>query len=132
MSIDTIEKAIKSILTSDIAVNALIEGRCYPLTLPQNPEYPLCLYIHISGTRENQLRGDAGQAHKRYQIESWAKTYAEAKELSNAVANVLNQYSGTVGTVVIGSILIENENETYEEVVKVNRVMQDYMIWHQI
>ena len=131
MSIDAIEKALNSILTSDVTVNALIEGRSYPVTLPQDPEYPLCLYIHISGTTENQLRGDAGQAHKRYQIESWAKTYSEAKDLSNAVLEALNQYSGTVGTVVIGSILIVNSNETYEEVVKVYRVMQDYMIWHE-
>ena len=132
MSVDTIEKAINSILVNNAGVSAITGGRCYPVTLPQDPTFPLNLYIHISGSAENQLRGSAGQAHRRYQIESWASTYASAKSLSKAVFDALNNYSGTVGTVVVSSILIVNENEVYESVIKTYRVMQDYMVWHKI
>jgi len=44
MSVDTIEKAIRSILVADTAVKA-ITTRCYPVTLPQNPTYPLILFL---------------------------------------------------------------------------------------
>ncbi len=128
MAVTTIGEALRYVLVNDSAVSA-ITSRCYPASLPQNPTYPLILYYHISGTTDNHLRGSSGMARVRYQIESWAKTYAAAQTLAAAVRVALNNYSGTVNTVRIGSCLIESERDIYEETVSCNRVIQDFVVW---
>jgi hypothetical protein len=129
MSVDTIEKAIRSILIADTTVKA-ITTRCYPATLPQDPTYPLIVYYKVTGMRDHHLQGPSGLAHPRFQVEAWATTYDAAKALANAIREALDGYSGTQGTVRIGSILIESERDTYEDAVSCHRVIMDFYVWH--
>ena len=129
MSATNIEEAIHDILIADSAVQALTT-RCYPSTLPQDPAYPLILYMRVYGARENALEGPVGMANPHFQIETWAKTYAAAKALAQAVRNALNGYRGTSGTVRIGSFLIQSERDVYESAVACHRIIMDYSIWH--
>ena len=129
MSVDTIEKAIRSILINDSTVSA-ITTRCYPATLPQDPIYPLILFSKVTGMRDHHLQGPSGLAHPRFQVEAWATTYDAAKTLANAIREALDGYKGTVGTVVIGSILIESERDVYEDAVSCHRVIMDFYCWH--
>jgi len=125
-----IESALHYILVNDTTVKA-ITTRCYPVTIPQSPTYPLILYTKISGDRDHALRGASGHAHPRFQVEAWAKTYTAAKTLADAIRNALDDYTGTAAGTVIHSCLIEGEHDTYESEIKVYRIMQDYMIWHE-
>lgn len=129
MAAATIEEAIHDILVTDSSVKA-ITTRCYPSTLPQNPTYPLILYAKVTGERINDLSGPSGMAHPRFQIEAWAETYAAAKTLANAIRVCLNGYRGIVGTVWIGSCLIQSERDIYEPEAACHRVVMDYAIWH--
>ena len=125
-----IETAIRSILINDATVKD-ITTRCYPVTIPQSPTYPLILYTKITGMRDHHLQGPNGRAHPRMQIESWAKTYTEAKTLAGAIREALDGYSGTASGTVIGSCLIDSERDDYQKEIEVYRVMQDYFIWHE-
>lgn len=98
MSAENIEEAIHEILVADATVKDLTT-RCYPSTLPQDPTYPLILYMRVYGAGENALEGPVGMANPHFQIEAWAKTYAAAKALAKAVRNALNGFRGTSGTV---------------------------------
>lgn len=129
MSVDTIEKAIRSILIADTAVKA-ITTRCYPAKIPQDPTYPLILYYKVPGMRDHHLQGPSGLAHPRFQIEAWATTYDAAKTLANAIRVALDGYAGTQGAVKIGSILMESERDVYEEAVSCHRVIMDWFVWH--
>ena len=129
MAAATIEEAIHDILVANNTVKA-ITTRCYPSTLPQNPTYPLILYIKVTGMRVNDLGGPSGMAHPRFQIEAWAKTYSAAKALANAIRGCLNGYRGTSGTVRIGSFLIESERDFYESEVQCHRIIMDFMVLH--
>jgi len=129
MSVDTIEKAIRSILIADTTVKA-ITTRCYPGVIPQSPTYPLIVYYKVTGMRDHHLQGPSGLAHPRFQVEAWATTYDAAKALANAIREALDGYSGTQGTVVIGSILIESERDVYEDAVSCHRVIMDFFVWH--
>ena len=129
MSVDTIEKAIRSILIADTTVKA-ITTRCYPGMIPQNPEYPLIVYYKVTGMRDHHLQGPSGLAHPRFQAEAWATTYDAAKALANAIRCALDGYTGTQGTVDIGSILIESERDVYEDAVSCHRVIMDFFVWH--
>jgi len=125
-----IEAAIRSILINDATVKA-ITTRCYPVTLPQSPTYPLILYTKITGMRDHHLRGPSGHAHPRLQIESWSKSYSEAKTLAAAIRKALDGYSGTASSTKIGSCLIESERDIYESEIEVYRIVQDYFTWHE-
>ena len=130
MSVDTIEKAIRSILIADTAVKA-ITTRCYPGKIPQDPTYPLIVYYKVTGMRDHHLQGPSRLAHPRFQVEAWALTYDAAKALANAIRGALDGYTGTQGTVAIGSILIESERDVYEDAVSCHRVIMDWFIWHR-
>ena len=125
-----IETAIRYILINDSTVKD-ITTRCYPVTIPQSPQYPLILYTKITGMRDHHLQGPNGRAHPRFQIEAWSKTYTEAKALAKAIREALDGYSGTASSTKIGSCLIESERDIYESEIEVYRVIQDYFIWHE-
>jgi len=125
-----IESAIRSILINDDTVKA-ITTRCYPVTIPQSPTYPLILYTKISGDRDHTLRGASGHAHPRFQIEAWSESYTGAKTLADAIRNALDDYTGTAAGTVIGSCLIDSERDIYESEIEVYRVAQDYFVWHE-
>jgi hypothetical protein len=130
MSVDTIEKAIRSVLVADSAVKA-ITTRCYPATLPQDPTYPLILFSKVTGNRDHHLQGPSGLAHPRFQVEAWALTYDAAKALANAIRVALDGYAGTQGTVVIRSIIMDSERDFYEDAVSCHRVVMDFFTWHE-
>ena len=130
MSVDTIEKAIRAILVANNTVKA-ITTRCYPGKIPQDPTYPLIAYYKVTGMRDHHLQGPSGLAHPRFQVEAWATTYDAAKALANAIRVALDGYTGTQGTVAIGSILMESERDVYEDAVSCHRVIMDWFIWHR-
>jgi len=125
-----IEKAIKYILVNDSTVKA-ITTRCYPVSIPQDPTYPLMLYTKISGPRDHHLTGPSGWAHPRFQAEAWATTYTGAKSLSEAIRGALDGYTGTAQSTEIGSCLLDSERDYYESEIKIYRIIQDYIIWHK-
>ena len=124
-----IESALRYILVNDTTVKA-ITTRCYPVTIPQDPTYPLILYTKISGMRDHALRGASGHAHPRFQVEAWAETYTAAKTLADAIRNALDDYTGTASGTYIASCLIDSERDIYEPEIEVYRVVQDYFVWH--
>lgn len=129
MTVNNIEEAIKYTLVNNSGVSA-ITTRCYPVTLPQNPAFPLILYMRITGIPDNLLHGVSGLVYSRFQIEAWAVTYAEAKALATAIINALNAQTITIDTIRIGSIVAQSEHDVYEDVVKCHRTILDFTLWH--
>lgn len=123
-----IESAIRHILVNDATVKTLTT-RIFPVTIPQDPIYPLILYTKISGSRDHILQGPSGFAHPRFQIDAWDESYTGAKSLANAIRKALDGYRGTVLDTRIGSCLIDSERDIYESEIKIYRVSQDYLIW---
>jgi hypothetical protein len=118
VSATTPEEALKDILRNNAGV-AAITTKCYPVKIPQVPVFPLMTYTLITDVPDNHLRGPSGLVSARYQVEAWAETYS---------AN----YSGTVGTVKVGSILRITGRDWYEEAVDCYRVIQDFSVWYAI
>lgn len=125
----SIEVAIRSTLIANNTIAALTT-RCYPVMIPQDPTFPLILYTRITNQPDNLLNGVSGLAYSRFQIEAWGLTYASAKALANAIRGCLNAQKYTVGTVEIVSIVMQSEQDLYEEAVNCHRVIQDYTMWH--
>jgi len=130
MTIDAVEIALEDILTANSGVTALVAQRVYAMKMPQNPTYPLITYFRVSGPRVESMQGASGLASPRFQIDIWAKTYAETKAIARAVQLALEGYRATVGTVPVQGILFDSDRDLYESTPELYRVSMDFVIWH--
>lgn len=101
-------KAIYSLLTSDAAVNALVNGRVYPQIAAQGASFPFAVYLLTDIDPSDTKSGVSTLDEVRYDIVVAAQTYAAAADLTEKIRTVLDRYSGTVAGVVIDSIQFVN------------------------
>lgn len=125
-----IEQGIHWHLKQTVAVSTLVSSRIYPDLLPQEPTYPCVSYQRISTYRYPVYHGPSGAAAPRFQIDSWAATYAGAKTLAAAVRVAMDAYHGSMSPMTVGVCEIVNETDVYDEEARVYRVIQDYRILH--
>jgi hypothetical protein len=125
-----IEQGIYWHLTQTVGVSSLVSTRIYPALMPQNPTFPCLTYQRISTHRYRIYHGAGQAAAPRFQIDSWAVSYAGAKALAAAVRVALDGYHGSMSPVTVGACEIVNETDVYDEEARVYRVIQDYRILH--
>jgi len=100
-------------------IEHLVDGRCYPVKLPERAVFPALTYLQV---------GEEG----RWQISCWAETYAEAKELARDVTDEMDDFIGTDTSVVRKSVLeyeqdlIEPEVGVYQVAVELLLLIQKY------
>jgi len=95
-------------------VSAIVSSRIYPLFVPQNANIPAITYQNIVSPRVHTLGGVDDMVPALYQLNCWAETMRGARELSEAVRDALNNYSGTVRGVVIQATQIVDEDDMPE------------------
>jgi hypothetical protein len=105
------------------------EDRVYSLVLPQNPAYPAISFQQISATRTHAMGSDGPLVRVRVQVNSWGRTYADARTLAGEVLTRLNRFKGESGGIQVLDVLLDNELDTYEMDADVRRVVQDYTIF---
>ncbi len=110
-----IETAIYSILTGDDSVNALVGTRIYPQILPPEAAMPAIVYHHLNTGRDWTMNGPVNLTEPRFQINCFAATYEQVRDLANKVRLALNGYSGTSNGVKIWGIEVENEGDLLME-----------------
>jgi len=119
-----IENAIYSLL-QDTTINVYVSDRVYPLQIPQNDSLPAITYQRIYTDRIRALNADTNMVMARFQITIFSYNFFEMKNIFDAVRTKLQRYNGTVSSVVIDDIKIEdeldlkNDDETYQCVVDI-------------
>lgn len=130
-----VERAIFTIMSGDATVGGLAGDRIYPNYVPQDTAMPAVTYQQISGPRDNTLDGPSGLVNSRFQLNSWAATYAECDELTEAVRKAMSGFSGTVGSLIIQVIQVEDEGDIpavkpgNDQLRRLGKRM-DYRIWY--
>jgi hypothetical protein len=104
-------------------------SRVYPLILPQSPTFPAVTYQQISAVRMHAMGQDSPLVRVRVQVDSWGKTYAEARTLAAEVEARLKRHSGQYGAVKVHDVLLDNELELYDSDTQTRRVSQDYTLF---
>lgn len=137
----SIETAVANYVITDGTVAGLVVARIYPLRLPQNPTYPALVFRRVSGPQLHNLAGAAGRATPRLQIDCYAETYLEAKDLAAAVKARLDGYRGTMDTAdspavtfTVDTCKLENSLDFDESDVPnktLHRIAQDYIVNHR-
>lgn len=129
----TIEEAISAHLAADAGVSSLVGNRVYPAVAPQKPEVPYIVYTRISSAREHSHDGASGLARPRFQFDCASRSYIGAMELSNAVRLALDAFQGTMGGsggVDVHAVFIEDEQDSYDDELKLYWRSLDFIIWH--
>lgn len=132
----SIETELIDFFGNDAAVAGIIGNgdspesyRIYPLRLPQGYTLPAISFQRISTDREHVIDdGPIGWAWARFQLDMWAETYAEVRQLAEAVRQALDGYNDEMGDVTVAGAFAEGERDLYEEQTEIYRVTQDYLI----
>ena len=107
--------SIYSILHDDPGVLPLAGSRIYPQELPQDATFPAIVYERTSNEHLRSNDGPTGLVTASYDVTTWGDRFPDARKLSDAVRLALDGYSGTVDSVKIGFIIIENEVDLFDE-----------------
>lgn len=99
------EKVINTLLSSSVALTALVGTKIYPGRIPQNTIMPAISYELVSGVEIAPINAQAGGVllRSRVQVTVLARTYAEVKTIQEVVRGTLLFKSGLIaGVQVIG------------------------------
>ncbi|OGO04004.1 MAG: hypothetical protein A2Y91_03500 [Chloroflexi bacterium RBG_13_54_8] len=104
--------------------------RVYPQVLPPKVTLPAISYNRISTPRVRSLSGSSHLAMPRFQFTAWAITYEEARFLMDEIKADLNDFSGTVGGMIIQASKVENELDRYEPTPGIYGIIADFIVAH--
>lgn len=121
-----IEETIFSYLTGVPAINTLIGTRLYPFSTVSNPVMPCMQYRKISAVREHDLTGSRNTSWSRYQFDCFGDTYAQAKQVSDALRVA---FDGYISSDILSSKL-ENEFDAFEDSGEAHRISMDFIVYH--
>lgn len=129
----SIKEALYQHLISQAAVTVLAGSRVYPDILPQEPALPAVTYIRRGVERSKTFCGTESLARSSFQLDTWAKTYAEAEELAQAVRAALTDFVGTMGGspgVYVSDVALENDFDLSDLEPGLFRVSMDFLVSH--
>ena len=105
-------------------LGALVSGRCYPLVAPDPVAKPYITFQVISDNELVVLDGPNGTVNKRVQVNTWAKTYGEAKTLNQSVKDAMKAASFVNIPLPSGGDQYEPDTQLYGEIT-------DFSVWTQ-
>jgi hypothetical protein len=117
-----------AVVSARLNGNTGAANRIYPQILPEAPTYPAVTYQQISAVRTHAMGKDGPIIRVRVQVNSWGKTYAEARTLAGQVEGRLSRFRGLVGSIEVHDVFLDNELETYDSDAQVRRIIQDFTI----
>jgi hypothetical protein len=95
-------------------LTALISTRIYPEELPQGCTLPAVVYILVSDVKDHFLTGQATLEQPIYQLSVFASTKTAAKNVANQLKTALCDYHGTMSSIVVQKIELQNEMHSLE------------------
>lgn len=110
---------VRNILTASGGVTALVDQRISPLLRAQDEALPCITLTLVTTVPFNHLLGPPSLDENRVQVDCWAETYTDARDVANA-SRVALEAAGLVMT---------SEAEDSEPDVNEYRVTQDWLLW---
>jgi hypothetical protein len=127
----TIGEAVVEYLLSTVAITAIIGERLYPNVAPQDAVKPTLVYQLIDAQHIASRSGSSNLARSLFQFTCEAETYAEARELADAVRTAYEDYrNDAILQMRVDGALIINELDEYSEMHATHVVRLDVAFWH--
>lgn len=132
----SIEASLRSLITGNAGISAIVSTRVYPVVAPDNVTFPCLTYQRITSAKEATLNDGGSFTTANFEINIWtpkttaagAGGFEQARDLARKIEGVLNGYRGTVSSVDIQGILIQNEAHGYETDIEVYRITQQWTV----
>jgi hypothetical protein len=121
---------ITTFLKGDPGLTAVVNGRVYPVILPQGATLPALVYSEVHGQQALTLGNDKGFTDALFQISCMASSYLDSKTLAKALRAALQGYAGTMGSTVVQGAFEESERDSYNAETKEYRTDLDFRIFH--
>lgn len=132
--IKDVAEGLRAFLLADPAISSKVGGsRIHPVKLPNSvPAGPSVVYNLISESSDRLSSGASGLVTSRYQLDSWASSYLEARDLGLLIKDRLNGYRGLMGTganqVNTQGVFSETANPDYDSGLNLYRISRDFFI----
>lgn len=97
------------------AVAGVVDNRVWPAARPQGSPLPAIVCTRISGQPGYDDDGEIGLETARIQVDMWAETYTQAKDLSRLVRTTLSAFSGVQGGTNFSYIMLDEERDQREQ-----------------
>ena len=113
-----IVESLRTWLTAQAAVTAIIGTRAYPAQAPQRAALPMIVFTRESEDKYPALDGTGGGtqlAAAEFDLECIAKTPAEASALAAAVVAAIKDYQGAMGDDTCEAVMITDEYDGYQK-----------------
>ena len=121
-----IVEVVQTVLEAFTGLDDLVDGRIYPIILPQDVAYPALTSEKISGVPLTTLADSSakGVVNYRMRVSSWANTLNEAQSVIDQVALAMKETAEFKAVLVFENDFHETENRIY-------RIVNDYSIWYK-
>jgi hypothetical protein len=125
-----IEKAVYARLAAVSGVTDLVPAsRIFPVRAStQNPTVPFIVYMNITNREDESLSGSNGIAFAVFQIDIFSNVHQGSAGVFNVaeqVRSALSRFSGTVASIQVDDVLMQDRNSTYERETELYRVSMD-------
>lgn len=122
------EEHLFSRLTGFAGLTSLVSSRVYSIKLPSNCTFPAVTYFRVSSNPVESMTGSSALSFARFQLDSWAKTYTEAKNLAEQVRLCLQGYKGTIAGITFFGVNFIGDRDLFDDEAEIYRVSADYWI----
>lgn len=128
------EVVLRSALVGTTSVTSLVGTRIYPVLAPASAALPFATWRRTGIEREQTLASPMGVPRVTVDFSIYGSTYEQARDVADAFRVTLDGYGGTVGTVEVKQVSLENESDDFvqlngADIPPVYSVTQTYDIW---
>jgi hypothetical protein len=119
---------VAAALANAPAVTTLAGSRIFPMRMPPTTTFPAVVYTGIERlSMAGFSTGTAGTLKQsRVQVDSYAKTYDDAHELDDAIADYLTALEGASASITVE---FAGSRDLYENDTQLHRVSTDFIVW---
>ena len=125
----TLGKYLRLVLVADARVASLASDRVYTEVLPQAGAVPAVVFTEVAAEEDYALDGPTGASARRVQVDSWAKTRADATALGLAVKAALSGHAGAAAGLDVQGVFLAAERWDFDAETALYRTSQDYDVW---
>jgi hypothetical protein len=126
-----IEHAVRTILKSDDGVSAIAGDRIYYLVAPEKTPAPYIVISGVAKAADHTHDGPSGLREARIQVSAFADSYLDVSDLTQAVKDCLDGFTGQSEGVTIEKCLYINEVDMYEPNTGLQFKPSDYEIYYK-
>jgi Protein of unknown function (DUF3168) len=76
-----------------LSLSPLVDGRVYPLQMPENPTFPVILWSIVGGPRAAQSQDGGGVDNPRLRLDIWGQLYDDVVGVAVQVRSLLESRS---------------------------------------